>query len=114
MAEQKTYVPRCSARATTFRDGGSVLRISFDADALIEFVKNHTNAKGRINLGVSKRREEGKYGETHTVWLNTWEPKPKQDAPPQAEEPTIGGFIQRQPAAPALALPREPDDDVPF
>ena len=112
MAEQKTYVPKCSAKLVTFRDGGELLKLSFDAHVLAEFVKNHANAKGWINFGVSKRKAAGKYGETHTVWLDTWEPKPKQDAPQQAEEPTLGGFIQRQPAAPAL--PREPDDDVPF
>ena len=33
------------------------------------------NEKGYINLCVGPRRETGKYGETHSVWINDWTPK---------------------------------------
>ena len=79
MAETKTYVPKCSAKEITFQDGGSLLKLSFNAASLLEFVRNHSNEKGYLNLLVSARKTPGQYGDTHSVYLDTW--KPKTDAP---------------------------------
>lgn len=72
------YVPKCSAKArqTPF---GEALRLSFKAEDLIAFARQHANAKGYLNLDVTKRREPGTYGDTHSVKLDTWQPK-KSDA----------------------------------
>ena len=75
MAETKTYVPKSSAKEVTFQDGGSLIRLSFKAAELVEFINQHANAKGYINLTVAKRREVGQYGDTHSVCLDTWQPK---------------------------------------
>ena len=32
------------------------------------------NERGYINLSVGNRREVGKHGETHSVWINDWKP----------------------------------------
>ena len=79
MAETKTYVPKCSAKEITFQDGGKLLKLSFGIDTLLEFARNHGNEKGYLNLLVSARKTPGQYGDTHTVYLDTW--KPKSDAP---------------------------------
>ncbi len=74
MPEPKLYVPKSSAREKQFDSGGSIIRLSFHAATLVEFVKNHTNEKGWINLNVSERREVSQHGDTHSVSLDTWKP----------------------------------------
>lgn len=84
MSEQvaKKYVPKSSARAreTNF---GLVLNVSFEASELGKFVKENKNAKGYINLSIVPRKTEGTYGETHSICLDTWEPKARDEAPKQ-------------------------------
>lgn len=111
MAEQKTYVPKSSAKEITFNDGGSMMKVSFHASTLAEFVKNHANEKGYINLCVTKRREPGKFGDTHCVWLDTW--KPKQQAP-QREQPTRADLPPGGLFPAAAAGDDKKEDDVPF
>ena len=104
MAEQKTYVPRSSAKEITFQTSGkTILKLSFKASEFVEFIKSHTNAKGYLNLGVSARRETGPYGDTHCVWLDTWQPKAKTDQPEKTS-----GYIPPEPETPAK------EDDIPF
>lgn len=70
---EKVYVPKCSARARDTKYG-EMINVSFDVDALVAFAGQHGNAKGRLNLTLSRRKEPGKYGETHSVTLDTFEP----------------------------------------
>ena len=78
------------------RDGrfGEEFRISAKSERLIAFIQAHTNKTGYINFGMTKRRSTGKFGETHSVVLDTW-------------EPTRGG------RAAAAGAPND-DDDIPF
>lgn len=71
MAE-KIYVPKCSAKEKTFDDGGSLIKIGVQVDALVEFAQAHANERGYVNLVVQKRREPSAYGDTHTVYLDTY------------------------------------------
>ncbi len=75
--EQKTYVPKSSAKERVFNSGGSSINLSFKADELIAFIKEHRNEKGYLNLKIEKRREAGQYGDTHSVVLDTWKPEQK-------------------------------------
>ena len=88
-----------SAKEKTFDGGGSVISVSLTMDGLSDHFKNYvftTNGgKKIIKLKISKRREVGAYGETHTVEIDTWKPDPNHAAGP-AQKP-----------APA-------DDDIPF
>lgn len=72
--QDKIYVPRSSAKQVTFRDGGSLLKLGFEAGSLIEFIKAHKNSRGYINFTVSKRRTPSQYGDTHSVSLDSFEP----------------------------------------
>ena len=93
----KVYL-KCSAKARQ-TNYGEMLNIGVKADDLIAFAKQHANGRGYVNLTVSARKEPGKFGDTHSVTLDTYEPKPKDTLPERA-----------------LAGPMEPvtDDDIPF
>lgn len=91
----RVYVPKSYAKEIQGQYG-AFLSVSFDAKTLIEFVQANTNAKGYFKINVSPRREPDKFGNTHSVTLDTYEPKQRSDAPPVSE---------RKPAD---------DDDVPF
>ncbi len=88
--EPKIYVPKCKAKAVSFRDGGEIIKLGFEAAALVQFIHANTNERGYINLNVGKRREVGQYGDTHTVSLDTWKPdgqaKQTQPAPSTARQ----------------------------
>jgi len=44
-----------------------------------EDLKNHVNEKGYVNIIVSPRKEVGKYWDTHTVSIDEYVPKAKED-----------------------------------
>lgn len=102
--KQHTYVPRCIAREKKFPSGGSVLSLSFHAESLAQFIREHTNARGYVNLTVTRRREIGRHDETHSVYLDTWEPtKGTQDMRRAVQQ------AEQQPEMPA-----QPQEEVPF
>lgn len=103
--QQKIYAP-VRAKVVEFQSGKKILKISFKSDEMVEFIQKHTNQRGFVNLGVSKRKEVGRYGETHTVWLDTWEPGQQQpSAPRPAPAPTTRN----------INPPSDPEaKDVPF
>lgn len=78
------------------------IRLSGKAEDVIRSIREHTNAKGYINLEVKERREEGKYGDTHYVTVDTYEPQGRSQPPAQQ--------------APAPPPPADPEhvDDLPF
>ena len=75
----KTYL-KCSAKEKKFSNGGSVIRLSFKDTDIAAFVREHKNEKGYVNLIVAERREVGQYGDTHSVYLDTYQPK-RDDTP---------------------------------
>lgn len=72
---------KCIAKQKQFSNGGSVINVSIKREDLAEFVRQHTNERGYINLVIGERREVGQYGDTHSVWLDTYEPKRNADEP---------------------------------
>ena len=76
MAESKVFL-RCSAKEKTFPNGGSVINVGIKVADLIEFANKHGNARVYLNLSIGARREVGQYGDTHSVTLDTYEPKGK-------------------------------------
>lgn len=100
--EQKIYVPKCSAKQITFASGKTIIKLGIHADTMIAFLKANQNAKGYVNLGISYRKETGQYGDTHSVWLDTWQPDKVTE--------------RTQPATVAPKAAPQPDkgDDVPF
>lgn len=70
----KAYL-KCSCKAKTFDDGGTILRLSFKDTDIAEFVRTHKNEKGYVNLIIRERKEPGTYGDTHAVYLDDWKPR---------------------------------------
>lgn len=97
--DPKIYVPKCSAKQVP---NTTILKLSFKAKELRDFLNEHVNEKGYVNLCVTPRREVGQFGDTHCVWLDTWKPGNKE------------GF--RRAAQPAEQQQTLPDNssDVPF
>lgn len=71
------------------RDGrfGQEFRISFNVEKMLAFIQQHKTPRGYVNLHMSQRRSTGRFGETHSVTLDTWEPnQSRQDADPVSGE----------------------------
>ena len=107
MAEQKTYVPKSRAKLVQFQSGGNLMRLSFHAETLAQFIRDNTNDKGYITLCVTERRQPSQYGDTHCVWLDRWQPNMSnptehQRTPPQA------------PRTPPCAAHGVADEDLPL
>lgn len=71
MAEKKNYIRGSAKLANT--EFGEVINISLD----IKELNNLKQEKGFIKLTIAKRKETGKYGDTHSVYENTFEPETK-------------------------------------
>ena len=78
---------KCSAKEKVFASGGSILNLGFKVADLIEFAQLHANDRGYLNLCVQSRREVGKFGDTHSVTLDTWVAKPKAASGPTDDDP---------------------------
>lgn len=89
----KIYVPKSSAKEKKFDNGGSIIKLGFKADTLVEFINQHKNAKGYINFTVGQRKTPSQYGDTHSVALDQFEPKSEQAAQPSYTPPTDGSDI---------------------
>lgn len=57
---------------------GSLLKFSFNAEKMLAFIQQHTNERGYVNLNINERKEVGRFGDTHTASLDTWQPKAQQ------------------------------------
>lgn len=70
--EKAIYVPGSArARQASF---GEVIRLSFPVEKLIPFLQQHANAKGYVNVELTRRTEPSQFGDTHTMKLDTWQP----------------------------------------
>ena len=86
------------------------------SDLPTEKIKVGTNKKKYINLVIAKRREEGAYGETHTIFVSST----KEEREANAAKVYVGSGKEYQPQhAPTHedieAMPAsEKNDDLPF
>ena len=78
----KTYL-RCSAKAreTNF---GQVIKLGIKVDDFIAFARQHVNDRGYVNLDITPRKEQGQYGDTHSVSLDDYVKGSGQTAPSSA------------------------------
>lgn len=97
MATEKVFL-KCSAKAKHFDNGGSVINVGIKVEDLADFCRKYKNERGYLNLVIQERREPGQYGDTHSICLDTYQPKVRQDAPQRAV---------------AVSKPLT-DDDIPF
>jgi hypothetical protein len=113
--EEKIYVPFSSAKEIKFQSGHSIIKLGFKVEELKKFLNRHTNERGYINIGISKRQEVGQFGDTHCVWLDTYKPKQSGQHPDGARRMTREEVHKGlQEAADDLANNPPRDKDVPF
>ena len=84
MAGERIYL-KCSAKARQ-TEYGEFLNLGFQVDELIAFAKQHANERGYLNLTVAARREVGKFGDTHSVSLDTYVKSSGKEAPTTKRE----------------------------
>ena len=80
----KIYL-NCSAKARQTQYG-EFLNLGFKVADLIAFAQEHANERGYLNLTVAPRKEPGKYGDTHSVTLDTYVKGSGKDAPTTKRE----------------------------
>lgn len=78
---------KCSAKEKQGKFG-PVLLLGFKADVLRELA-TQANARGYVNLAITARKEVGAYGDTHTVKLDTYEPKQRDESVAWNQTPTV-------------------------
>jgi nicotinate-nucleotide pyrophosphorylase len=69
------------------KQGNYGIKLSGKADEIIEEIRKHQNSKGYINLEVKQRKEADKYGNTHYVVVDTFEPKARTESAPEPAQP---------------------------
>ena len=70
----KIYVGEGKAKTTQY---GDLISVTLELDKLMKEYNNHgfLSLHGRkVKVTVLKKREVGKYGDTHYVTLDTWHP----------------------------------------
>ena len=70
----KNYV-KGSAREKTFDNGSSLVNFSIN----INDIGQYADEKGWVQFTMSERRETDGYGNTHTIYINEFKPKPKEE-----------------------------------
>ena len=107
---EKIYVG--NAREKSFNDGGSVINVHLTLNNIKEYYEKYgyeaKNGDKRIKLNISERREQGEYGETHTVTIDTWKPESAGDSDPFGEKAEEDKNIQEAQGVTPI------EDDIPF
>lgn len=67
---------------TTLKEGKFSIKFSGKTDEVITQLISITNDKGYFNLEIKKRKEVGKYGDTHYLQVDEWKPENKVINPP--------------------------------
>ena len=68
-----------NGKAYRFDDGGSVINVMIDVDALAHNFKQYgfttEQGKRKMRIKIHENREPDRYGNTHFVTVDTWKPE---------------------------------------
>lgn len=81
MADAKRIYLKCSAKWKDFGNGSGVIKLGVKDTDLAEFCRTHKNERGYLNLVITERRETGQYGDTHSVYLDTYTKRDDEEPP---------------------------------
>ncbi len=87
----KTYL-KCSAKARDTQYG-RIIKLGIKVDDFIEFARKHVNERGYVNLDIVERKEQGQYGDTHSVVLDDYVKGSGKIAPSPAGGPVSGDDV---------------------
>ena len=69
------------------KEGKYDLRVSINLKTFFESLEPIQNDKGYANILIKKRKEEGKFGDTHYCIENDWKPnKEESETKPEVED----------------------------
>jgi hypothetical protein len=104
-ANSKYNYIRGSAKEITFPSGGRLINVSLNLDDLLSLpVKN-----GYLKITVAERRITDRYGNTHTIYEDTF--KPKSQSSGYDQEPND---LNNASSEEGSKLAESDDDDLPF
>ena len=106
----KNYAKGFWPREKVFQSGNTILSVSIDVPAFVEWLQSIAGADGKARIGISARREVSDKGITHTCWQDTWKPDRKDDAPHFRNEDHAAACPVARPAD----KPEATTDDLPF
>lgn len=92
----KNYI-KGSAKEIAFDNGGRLLNMSLLKEDLVNLPAND---KGYVQITAAEKRETDQYGNTHSVYEDTYVPKEKKQGKPSPRK-----------AAPQI---EDDEDDLPF
>ena len=92
------------------------LKLSF-SKADLSRMADFLNERGYVNLVLTQRKAQGKHGETHCMYVDTWKPTHGQDGKPLPANPNSNVQTTRNEGTPEPTPP--PMDhgdpaDIPF
>jgi len=82
-----TYLNKVTLKESKFG-----IKFSGKTDEVIAQLLAITNEKGYFNLEIQKRKEAGKYGDTHYVKVDEWKPEQKTDSMQDKNNPLNNHF----------------------
>ena len=59
-----------------------IFNVAIQLQKFTDELARHADENGKVRVKIKKRREPGKYGDTHFVVLDTWKPSREADETP--------------------------------
>jgi hypothetical protein len=84
--EDKTFINGLFIREKEFDNGGSIIKIDINVNALHDQLAALKNDKGFVSIELKKRREKAENGISHYAELNTFVPKQKDQNSSESSE----------------------------
>lgn len=88
MSDQKIYVPGTAKEIPT--QFGGIIKLNMPVEDLKKLIDEHQQ-NGWITFSISKRKTPGEKGQTHSAWVDKWQPSErgarKQDSKQQSTTP---------------------------
>ena len=89
----KLYVGTAKQKTINTKFGEmEVVKISYSKKDL-ELMMANLNEKGWVNLDQTKRKEVGKYGETHSMVIDLWKPTTPPANTPEKKQTDRNGIV---------------------
>jgi hypothetical protein len=99
--QNKIYVG--FAKQIDFANGGNIIKISLNESDIAKLQDNLTD--GKIRLALMKRKEADKWGNTHSLEIDTWKPTTPKSQPALPVQQTEERFTENN---------NNDGEDIPF
>jgi hypothetical protein len=89
--KEKKYLNGVFIREKVFDNGGEILKLSVLGDQFMRQLKEIMEEKGNVNINlvISRRKEVTDTGISHSMYVDTYEPKDYNDTnDPQYDQPS--------------------------